>query len=140
MLAAAQVPVTPLRRRRRVVEGPFRVSSWTTEEGCLVSHHAADRWITRIGKTTDTWSARAMVQAAFSLSIQIPNRLASERWVPRLLEKAVPLHRRLGFRFHVTGHALLLASGKRVITVLALDDSDVATIFVWLMFGQWVAD
>lgn len=104
-----------------------------------VSHHAVQRWIERIGNTSDSWGARRLIQIAADNSIGVPNRLATRLWVPEKVDSAyTTVKRRHGFRYRLSGQAVLVMSGQTIITILKATAEDWATILVWQITGCWV--
>ena len=103
----------------------------------LVSQHAAERWCERVGNTTDTWAARTLIQISVQGSLTIPNRLATPRWVLQPDENLTGLSRRQGIRYRISGVAVFVTGGHRVITVLRATEDDLAMVLVWLMTREW---
>ncbi len=108
---------------------------WTPEWN--VSEHAIQRWIERIGNTSNVVNARRLIEIAVNTSVLVPNRLASKLWVNRVFE-SVSAKRRLGMRYRLTGNAVLVMSGQTIITILIPSDEDLATMCVWRLTGVWL--
>ena len=106
--------------------------------GWRVTRHACERWLQRIEDVGDTWTARNHILRAVHRSIIIPNRLASEIWVPKFQEGLTSKHRRHGFRYRFTSKAVLITGGNRILTVIDVSHDVLATILVWQMTGWWV--
>lgn len=105
-----------------------------------VSHHACIRWCERIGNTTNTWAARALIQIALNTSLTIPNRYAVTRWVEKISDSHTTYSRKHGIRYHIAGAAIVITGGNRVITVLKASTEDYATVLTWLMTGFWLPE
>lgn len=71
---------------------------------------------------------------AIATAVRVPYRLAAAHW-PELVG-AEP--RRVAARVRCSSVALFLCRGRRVITVIALADADLATLLVWVLFRQWL--
>jgi hypothetical protein len=106
-----------------------------------VSRHATVRWIERVGRTSNTWAARRLIQAATDSSILVPNRLATQLWVHQVVnDDFTTLKRRQGFRYRMTSQAVLIMSGQTIVTVLKTTAEDLATVLVWQITGTWLGD
>lgn len=103
-----------------------------------VSHHACERWVERVGDVNDTWRARSRIQRSVAHSVVIPNRLATDLWVPKVRDEATAIMRRAGVRYRFSGSVVFVTQGKRVITLLLPTTEDIATLLVWQLTGQWL--
>ena len=103
----------------------------------LITQHAAERWCERIGTTTNTWAARGLIQISVRRSVTIPNRLATPRWVVEPDANLTALVRRKGIRYRISGTAVFVTGGHRVITLLKATDDDLATVLIWFITGEW---
>lgn len=104
-----------------------------------VTVHATERWLLRIGNTSDAHAARVLLYIANSKSIKVPLRHATSHWGLRQTENTVSRQRKLGIRYAFAGNSILVLGGRgNVLTVLKSEPEDWATMCTWLLLGQWV--
>ena len=114
---------------------PAPLEKW--REDWSVSAHAAERWVERMGGTSDVWAARYLIEHRIEHALMVPNRHAAKMWLRHIREEMIVSQRKHGIRFHVYGHAVFIVAGSKVVTMFRASDEDVATLLTWLMLGQW---
>lgn len=102
------------------------------------TRHAAERWQQRIDPKANLHGAGFAMTTVLHSAVAIPNRHAVAQWGHRTSTVKAKRHRREGLRYIYHPRALFLTKNKVVVTVLATDDDDIATVLTWLLTGCWV--